>query len=787
MKLPGLFHQKSARIALAWLLPLAAAFVQWLIWPALAPWPWFLFFPAVIAAALIGDVAGGVGATLISVLLVTVYFLPKPYVDQAGQELGNVLGPPIFLAMGVGFSLLFQRLRRSEERYHALFAGAGEGIIVIGKDGRFVDANEAYCAIVGRTREEILGRSPDALGVVLAPMINETVVQTLKAQGKATFDYRQPRPDGSFVTVEVTATILRGGQVVAVVRDREEQRRMETALRQSEAKFVRLFDASPVPLVVSRLDNRHMVDVNTAVVTRFGYSRDELIGRSTVDLSIIAPDARAALFERLQREGRLVDAELQVTCKDGTVRDCLGYADIIELPGGPHLLISLIDITERKQAERQLRDSEERFRLVVENSPSSIFLWDEEGTIRYASPAFETMLGWPREMVTGQTPLQVQFRTRSAAELDVPAPAEHSVESLAEDVGIDVGYVRAWLRALEAVKHCSTHPGEKLQVEEQIPHMAGDERSMVLTFQGFRSSSAGSEVVTVAHDITAHVALERLLAQSNAMLEEQVAERTVALAASVTRLEETLAELQRANRGKDAFMAAMSHELRTPLTAILSMADLLETQRRGPLTADQVRYVATIANSGRRLLATVNNVVLYTQLMAGAEPLEMAPCRLAFACDQAVRMVQDAAVARQQHITQTVVPPELEVVTDVRGLINILHMLLDNAVKFTPPGGAIVVEVAEVPAHGAWAVEDGGVSLTVADTGVGMSPAEIEGIFTAFMQSDLTLARRFDGLGLGLAYVREMAARLGGTVTVESEVGRGSRFAVFLPLAVPER
>ena len=124
--------------------------------------------------------------------------------------------------------------------------------------------------------------------------------------------------------------------------------------------------------------------------------------------------------------------------------------------------------------------------------------------------------------------------------------------------------------ALEAVRHCGAHPGEKVQIEEQVAHMGGEERSLLLTFQGFRRSSAGSEVVGIAHDITAHVALERLLAQTNAALEGQVAERTVALAASVARLEETLAELRRANRGKDAFMAAVSHELRTPLTAILT-------------------------------------------------------------------------------------------------------------------------------------------------------------------------------------------------------------------------
>lgn len=121
------------------------------------------------------------------------------------------------------------------------------------------------------------------------------------------------------------------------------------------------------------------------------------------------------------------------------MRDCLGYADIIELPGGPHLLISLVDITERKQAERQLRDSEERFRLVVENSPSSIFLWDEEGAIRYVSPAFATMLGWAPEAITGQAALQEQLAALEGA--------DHAAASLAGSLGIDVRYVYGWLDA----------------------------------------------------------------------------------------------------------------------------------------------------------------------------------------------------------------------------------------------------------------------------------------------------------------------------------------------------
>jgi signal transduction histidine kinase len=131
-----------------------------------------------------------------------------------------------------------------------------------------------------------------------------------------------------------------------------------------------------------------------------------------------------------------------------------------------------------------------------------------------------------------------------------------------------------------------------------------------------------------------------------------------------------------------------------------------------------------------------------------------------------------------------VVPPDQKIVTDAHAVINILRMLLDNAVKFTPPGGKIDISAALLTA------EPGGgsaqVALVVADSGIGMSPAEMEDIFSAFRQGDLTLARRFEGLGIGLAYVREMTARLGGTVTVTSEPGRGSSFTVTLPLRMQE-
>ena len=192
------------------------------------------------------------------------------------------------------------------------------------------------------------------------------------------------------------------------------------------------------------------------------------------------------------------------------------------------------------------------------------------------------------------------------------------------------------------------------------------------------------------------------------------------------------------------------------------------------LNPKQASYVDAITESGERLLATLNNVLLYTQVMAGTAPIHREPCVLAGVCTVAVRGVAPKAEARQQQITQVVEPAGLEIESDFQALLNVIKMLLDNAVKFTPKGGGITLRAGMTEGAGA-------VFLRVSDSGIGMAPEVIAGLFEPFSQADKSLARRYEGLGIGLAYVREMVARLGGAVTVESQPGEGSCFTVTLP------
>jgi len=268
-------------------------------------------------------------------------------------------------------------------------------------------------------------------------------------------------------------------------------------------------------------------------------------------------------------------------------------------------------------------------------------------------------------------------------------------------------------------------------------------------------------------DISEGKQAEQEIQRLNNTLEQQVKERTIELAAAV-------ADLKRAAKMKDEFLAAVSHELRTPLTGVLSMAEVLGIQSSGPLNERQARYVQSIYQSGQRLLAMINGILRYTSLLGSGVTLQQEPCVLAELCAISVRAVRERADQKEQSLVVCVEPADLAISSNAQGIIQLLQQLLDNAVKFTPEGGRIGVEVHNDAAQNT-------VNLAVWDTGIGIAPEQQETIFQPFVQGDGSLARRFEGVGLGLAYVGRMVELLGGTIRMESALGEGSRFVVTLP------
>jgi signal transduction histidine kinase len=239
-------------------------------------------------------------------------------------------------------------------------------------------------------------------------------------------------------------------------------------------------------------------------------------------------------------------------------------------------------------------------------------------------------------------------------------------------------------------------------------------------------------------------------------------------------LTNAVAELERANAGKNAFMAAVSHELRTPLTGILGLAETLEAQKRGTLNEYQFHYVEGIMRSGHRLLEMVNSILAYTGAMATDVAPEPVPCSLMELCASSVNIVSQKAEAKHQLITFT--PADLEIYSDPESIVGILTALLDNAVKFTPDQGSLGVAATKVNNPDA-------VRLIVWDTGIGISEDQVPYLFKPFTQIDQSLARQYEGVGLGLAFVKRKVELLGGSIALDSTAGKGSRFEVIFPLS----
>ena len=258
-------------------------------------------------------------------------------------------------------------------------------------------------------------------------------------------------------------------------------------------------------------------------------------------------------------------------------------------------------------------------------------------------------------------------------------------------------------------------------------------------------------------------------------------------------LEEKAAQLALSSKYKSEFLANMSHELRTPLNSMLILSRLLAENASGALAEREVEFARTIESAGSDLLSLINDVLDLSKVEAGRMELDLAPVALSSLADDAERSFRHVAEEKALAFT-VVIDPRLprSIVSDAQRLGQVLKNLLSNAFKFTHRGG-VTLSIGRAPTRSAFRGETlagapAAISFTVSDTGVGIPGDKLNLIFEAFQQGDGTTSRKYGGTGLGLSISRELARLLGGELDVQSEVGEGSRFSLYLPLrgTVPE-
>jgi signal transduction histidine kinase len=240
------------------------------------------------------------------------------------------------------------------------------------------------------------------------------------------------------------------------------------------------------------------------------------------------------------------------------------------------------------------------------------------------------------------------------------------------------------------------------------------------------------------------------------------------------------AEAVIANRTKSEFLANMSHELRTPLNHILGFTELVVDSTAGPVTSMQREYLEDVLSSGRHLLSLINDILDISKVEAGRLELEAAPVAVKGLLEASLRMVTEKAAKHGIELSLDAAQAPQAITADERKVKQVLFNLLSNAVKYTPDGGRVRVSVTCLPpGDGTRAMME----VTVADTGIGISAADRERLFTPYARGGGSVVGGNEGTGLGLALSRRLVELHGGRVWVESDgPGRGSTFRFVLPL-----
>lgn len=331
-------------------------------------------------------------------------------------------------------------------------------------------------------------------------------------------------------------------------------------------------------------------------------------------------------------------------------------------------------------------------------------------------------------------------------------------------------------------KVCQYH-----QVAEQFPKYTFLQEKKLVSYLGVPVLSSQGEMMGVInamdsrqiefskedeellYTLSRRIAFEWEQEANIAELEQRVEERTQEIQA-------VNKELVRANQAKSDFLANMSHELRTPLNAIIGFSEVLQDQYFGKLNEKQAEYLKDILESGRHLLSLINDILDLSKVEAGKAELELAPVNIKSLLENSLIMIKEKA-AKHGIGLEIQVPEELadlEIQADERKLKQVMFNLLSNAVKFTPDGGNITVEAGK---------EQEELTLSVADTGIGIALNDQKKLFEEFYQVKGGKTGKTPGTGLGLALSKRFVELHGGRIRMESKgEGKGSRFSFTLPL-----
>ncbi len=557
----------------------------------------------------------------------------------------------------------------------------------------------------------------------------------------------------------------------------------QTTLPESETRYQTLINQAPNGIFVTDAHGQY-VDVNLQGCAMLGYSRREILQMKLSDLIPTQDMAANPLVLDELPAGKIIIDEWRFKQKNGNLLPVEICAK--KLTDGRFQAI-VQDITRRKQTETELQYRMKLGRLISSLSTHFINLPLDRiaSGINQALQTIAEFTGSDRSFIC----LFSKNITTMSNIHEWCAPDIPPLIDTFKNIPLDrYPWTVGKLKQLEPVLISDVKNLPEAALVEQaavlelgvqslvyVPLVLQEQAIGFLGFDAVRTAKTWSEEELALLKIVGEMFVNTLARQrAEATLRKAYAELETRVEERTTELSTTNAQLGRAIRTKDEFLATMSHELRTPLNAILGMTEVLHADTYGPLNEKQDRAVSHIETSGRHLLTLITDILDLSKIEAGKMELDNQPIAVDTLCQNSLALVMPLARQKKIKIFSSFENVLYPLLADGLRLKQILVNLLDNALKFTPEKGQVGLDVSGN-------VQQDIMQFTIWDTGIGIKQADMNRLFKPFVQVDGALNRQYEGTGLGLALVYRLVEMHNGSISVESDVGRGSRFIVRFP------
>lgn len=684
-----------------------------------------------------------------------------------------------------------------------LYNNAPCGYHSLDAEGRFVKINQTELNWLGYTREEMIGKFFTDFVTQADQSVFEQNYPRFKERGWVKdLEYNMVCKDGTVLPMSLNATAVKDADGTylynrATLFDIRERKRAQQELQELNTAMQNAIEG------ISRLDaDGRYISVNRAYAHMCGYEPEELVGQlwqQTV-YSDDLPDMFAS-FQQMLQTGK-VETETRGIRKDGSIFykqvTMVAIHDEQGNVAGNHCFMK--DISERKKTEEIIKKQAQRellLRVITQRVRQSL---DLDAILTTAAAEVRRTFQTERALIFRLLPDGKGQVIKEAVLPPYPLLGEGSwIDRCLHPDNIQKYYITGQPRivadvALDEWGDCIGTFLHQIGVRSKIsaPIIQSLENGSTQIWGILIVHACGTyrqwlpEEAELLQQISNQLAIAIQQADLYQRVQTELAERKLAeeqLRQTNEQLANTNIELARATRLKDEFLANMSHELRTPLNAILGMSEGLQEAVFGSINERQLKAIGTIERSGRHLLELINDILDLSKIESGKLELQISDVPVKSLCDASLGFIRQMAQNKNIHLSSRIPDKLGSVQADERRLRQLLINLLSNAVKFTPEGGAVRLEVRleEAQTIPSSLLSSPHLCFCVIDTGIGIAPENRGKLFQAFVQIDSSLNRQYSGTGLGLALVERIATLHGGRVSVESEVGRGSRFTVRIP------